>query len=434
MPPGDTIPLVSRIDEPESRSSGSRPPVATEPPARQNTRLRSVLFWSHLITGVTVGLVVLIMSVTGAALAYERQLLDRAATKHRVLPTAAGAARLPLDTLYERATSVPSGMRVVSLTVFADSTKPVTLGLESRQSIFVDPYSGRVLGNDGSVRAFMTVMIQWHRWLGIGGAARSPVGTAITGASNLAFLFLIITGFILWFPRQWSTRAFSAVIRFNRRVGGRARDWNWHHVLGFWSAPALFLIVLSATFISYRWPGELLERYAGSGVAAEGAAGGSRPERRPARPAAATGGPPMTLASLGASLDSVARRTAALVDGWRTIQIRLPRDPGGALTVTAAMTVSALPNERVQLSVDKTTGALVPSVSTTNTGTAAKIRSWIRPIHTGEAGGILGQTLAAIVSLAAAVLFWTGIALTWRRYRSRATRRMRAAARKGVAA
>jgi hypothetical protein len=32
-----------------------------------------VLFWSHLITGVTIGLVVAIMSVTGAALAYEKQ-------------------------------------------------------------------------------------------------------------------------------------------------------------------------------------------------------------------------------------------------------------------------------------------------------------------------------------------------------------------------
>ena len=50
--------------------------------------------------------------------------------------------------------------------------------------------------------------------------------------------------------------------------------------------------------------------------------------------------------------------------------------------------------------------------------TGRRIRSWLRFIHTGEAGGIPGQTIAGIASAGAAVLVWTGLMLAWRRFRS----------------
>ena len=38
-------------------------------------KLRSFIFWPHLITAVSAGLVILLMSVTGVLLTYERQML-----------------------------------------------------------------------------------------------------------------------------------------------------------------------------------------------------------------------------------------------------------------------------------------------------------------------------------------------------------------------
>jgi uncharacterized iron-regulated membrane protein len=43
------------------------------------------------------------------------------------------------------------------------------------------------------------------------------------------------------------------------------------------------------------------------------------------------------------------------------------------------------------------------------------IRFWVRPVHTGEAGGLIGQIIAALVSAGGAVLVYTGLALAWRR-------------------
>jgi PepSY-associated TM region len=59
---------------------------------------RRILFWAHLCTGVVAGIVILIMCVTGVALAFERQILQIADRTARA-PVSSGSARLPLETL-----------------------------------------------------------------------------------------------------------------------------------------------------------------------------------------------------------------------------------------------------------------------------------------------------------------------------------------------
>ncbi|HEX9005568.1 MAG TPA: PepSY domain-containing protein, partial [Blastocatellia bacterium] len=61
---------------------------------------RKVLFWSHLTVGIIGGLVILMMSVTGVLLTYERQIIAWADTRnYQVAPPSAGAARLPVESL-----------------------------------------------------------------------------------------------------------------------------------------------------------------------------------------------------------------------------------------------------------------------------------------------------------------------------------------------
>ena len=60
--------------------------------------LRTLIFWPHLIAGVVAGAIVLIMSVTGVLLTYERQLIAWSDSGFRSSPPAQGAARLPSRT------------------------------------------------------------------------------------------------------------------------------------------------------------------------------------------------------------------------------------------------------------------------------------------------------------------------------------------------
>ena len=53
------------------------------------------------------------------------------------------------------------------------------------------------------------------------------------------------------------------VVFFSGRLRGKARDFNWHNVIGLWSAVPLFIVVLSATPISFPWANALLYRAVG---------------------------------------------------------------------------------------------------------------------------------------------------------------------------
>ena len=47
-----------------------------------------------------------------------------------------------------------------------------------------------------------------------------------------------------------------------------------------------------------------------------------------------------------------------------------------------------------------------------------RARAWLRFLHTGEAAGLIGQTIAGLVSAGAVVLVYSGFALSWRRFRA----------------
>ena len=100
-------------------------------------------------------------------------------------------------------------------------------------------------------------MLHWHRWLGTEGETRATA-RSITGAYNLAFLWLAVTGVYLWWPRSWRWRALKPSLLFNARLRGKARDWNWHNVIGFWCSTVLIVLTVTASVMSSPWDNDLL--------------------------------------------------------------------------------------------------------------------------------------------------------------------------------
>ncbi|MFI5328946.1 MAG: PepSY domain-containing protein, partial [Candidatus Rokuibacteriota bacterium] len=76
------------------------------------------------------------------------------------------------------------------------------------------------------------------------------------------------------------------------------------------------------------------------------------------------------------------------------------------------------PSPRSQLVLDPITADVVKWEPFAGQNMGRRLRAWVRPLHTGEAGGLAGQTIAFLASAGGAMLVWTGIALAWRRFRS----------------
>lgn len=333
--------------------------------------LRRVVFWMHLSAGVLAGTVVLIMSVTGVLLTYEKQMI-RWADGYRAAPAAPGQPRVPLETALARATAAQPAGTPATLIVRRHDDAPLEVTFGREGSVFVHPYTGEVLGT-GSARArtFFRTVTEWHRYLGRRDGQRAA-GKAITGASNLAFLFLVLSGFYLWWPRTWTWAQFRQVIWFRRGLGSKARDFNWHHVIGYWSLVPLAVIVWSGVVIGYPWASNLIYRLAGEAPpappsaaarpgAAPGAAPAAAPGAAPGAVAAARDGNPTAArrdvtAARYQALDTLVARAAAQSPAWTILNTRLPGPRDAAVTITVDTGTGAQPHKRGTLVVDRASG------------------------------------------------------------------------------
>jgi uncharacterized iron-regulated membrane protein len=294
----------------------------------------------------------------------------------------------------------------------------------------VDRYSGAVVGeaSRGGMRGFMSDLRAWHRWLAVEGEGR-PIARAITGWSNLLFLFIVASGIYLWFPRNWSWAQVRSAVLFNPAARGKARDFNWHNVIGSWCAVPLFIVVLSAGPISFGWFNELVYRAVGEEPPAPGGGGGARPAEGGGRGRGGDGQrseqteAPEPTGEVG--LAALWARAEAQVPGWRTVSLRIPTEPGAPAVFAIDTGDGGQPHLRSTLTLDSRSGDVVRYEAFSDLTLGRRIRNTMRFAHTGEVLGIPGQTVAGIVSAGGAVLVWTGLALAWRRFRSWMGRRSR---------
>jgi uncharacterized iron-regulated membrane protein len=117
-------------------------------------------------------------------------------------------------------------------------------------------------------------------------------------------------------------------------------------------------------------------------------------------------------------LDTLWARAERQVQGWVAINARLPQRPDAPVTFFIQEPVGWHPAPRSQLVLDPVTAEVVKWEPFAGQNMGRRLRAWVRPLHTGEAGGLVGQTIAFLASAGGAVLVWTGIALAWRRFRS----------------
>jgi len=104
---------------------------------------------------------------------------------------------------------------------------------------------------------------------------------------------------------------------------------------------------------------------------------------------------------------------AEQVPAWRSITIRMPSGRG-PLSATADRG-NGRPDLRTQLIFDSKTGDVrQETFSSYNSG--RRLRTWARFSHTGEAGGIIGETIAAIAAAGASLLVFTGVTLSIKRF------------------
>nr|WP_321510193.1 PepSY-associated TM helix domain-containing protein [uncultured Hyphomonas sp.] len=364
--------------------------------------MRRVFFWAHFAMGLAAGVFVLLMSVTGVLLTYERQMVS--AAQNAAVEVPAEGEPLSVEALSEAALAA-GGAPGNTLTIQRNPAHVATLSKGRRDNALLDPYTGEVIEHAGEgMEAFFGRVMRIHRWLAFTGG-RNDLGAAINGAANLIFGALLISGVILWWPRRWKWPLVKSQLFFRRGLpNAKARHYNWHHVLAAWSFVPLFLIIVSGAVFSYSWANKLV--YAAFGETPGGQGRGQ---------AVAAASPPPELAGGVLPLDPLVEQATKSFGNWRRLTITLPEPDASTLDVTVDWGNGIQSSKTRNLILARDGSGLIGEPVGDVSSPALKMRRYLRFVHTGEIYGFIGQTLAGLASIAAIILVYTGISLAIRR-------------------
>jgi uncharacterized iron-regulated membrane protein len=210
----------------------------------QTVWLRKALFQIHLWTGIGLGLYVLLMSASGSALIFRRELARSFASEPRVV--AGPGARMSEDQLKQVAKRAHPDYDVtrVSLRKNPDQAAEISLqrGATKLQRLF-DPYTGADLGD--SLRLgfrFVLWLVDLHDNLLL-----AQTGRLINAAGGILTLLLGLTGAIIWWP---GIDAWRHSLSFRWKTNPKGFNWTLHSALGFWTFAFFFMWAISGIYLS----------------------------------------------------------------------------------------------------------------------------------------------------------------------------------------
>ena len=352
--------------------------------------LKKTLFQLHWFFGITAGLVLALMGITGAAYSFQDEIL------RALNPTVLTVQKQPAGVLppaeLVRKLEATEGKAVSMLWVESESDNAARVfftpppGERRGQMRYFDPYTGDYLG-DAVGQDFFGLMLQLHRFLAMG-----DTGRQITGACTLILIFFCLSGLYLRWPRQ--VASWRAWLTLDWRKKGRSFNWDLHSVFGTWCLLFYLLAALTGLSWSYEWYNKGLTRLLSDAPQNE------RVRNRGPAPAG-----PAPIANYEAIWSSIYSTAGP---GLSTYNIRMPPVAGQPATVYYLLQSS--PHDRAlnQINLDPATGVVKSVERYGDKSLKAQLLTSIYALHVGSYFGLVGRIILTVTALSMPLFFITG--------------------------
>jgi uncharacterized iron-regulated membrane protein len=356
----------------------------------------------------------LIAAVTGTWLTF-RVELDRLVNPHlrRVEPA---TARVPLAAVVQRVEQEHPGALVQALILpeRADDSLGIYLRPRGAQDlavdqVFVNPYSGTLLGGRSTTRLSFTresldpTIDRLHYSL-----LMDEAGLWLMGVVAGIWLVTGLVGLVLAWPRVWLRLAHWRPIlsaRFHR--GPYKANYELHRAVGVWFLPVLVLLAFTSLY-------QNLPQFVQPVVNAFSPLA-ERPRGRAVSPDAPTVTPDQALESLTAQVPD-ARATS------------IGRDFGsGRYSILFHRPGDLSPHGDNWAFVDLASGDVIGLKMARTSRAGDRFLTWIFPLHTGTAFGWPGRVVIALAGVALSALIVTGFYVWARKWQMRRLAGQRAA-------
>ena len=358
----------------------------------------------HLYFGLTSGIVVFIVSLTGCILAFEQEIKSFT-QPYMYVVTPVSARVLPPSVLQGIAEKELPGKKANGF-LYGIPTRNAEIVFynpdpEYYYVVYVDPYTGKVRkvwNEDGD---FFHFILHGHYYLWL----PEEVGQVVVASSTLIFLVMLISGLVLWWPKNKSAAKQRFSVKWN--AAWRRKNYDLHNVFGFYVMSIGFVFAITGLVWGFQWFSQSLYTVTGGQ--------GSDAYYNPT--------------SDTTGISSVSSPIQAVDKAWLILQKEYPGNEGINISIPQLKSESIYSyvnfRDGTYYKVDynyfdqhtlKRIKAVGPySGKYKEASFANKLRRMNYDIHTGAILGLPGKILAFFASLICASLPVTGFVIWWGR-------------------
>lgn len=398
------------------------------------SRLRWLVFQLHWLLGVTIGVVLAVMGVTGATMAFEDQIME--ALSPGIVDVAPRAApTLTPDQLLTGFVAQSPGAKPTSITLrsapgaaaqvtFTPKPKSESDKPKARK-LYLDPYDGKILGEAKGARFFATVR-QIHRYLLLPGDGNG-LGRQITGVAAFSLIYFAVSGLYLRWPKR--PLDWKVWLKPNLKLKKRGLYWSLHSVIGTWVFLVYLTIALTGLTWSYDWYKTGFDRIlTGQSIdsAAEPKAGESKVEK------ASTGDKPAK-AKTAPKLDTAWAAVRREAPEATTVIFTIPKSGSAPIRIRYLARSAAHERAFDELKIDARTGAVLDRDLFASKSLGARMSAARLSVHRGSFFGLPGAILFMLAAATMPLFPITGYLLYLGRRKAKAQVAQRAQAKAALA-
>jgi uncharacterized iron-regulated membrane protein len=382
--------------------SKAKSPVAAKKKKGGPSGFKKLVGKLHLWLGLSAGLIVCFLGITGCILAFEREIED--ATQPYRFTAIQPTAPLSPSALQKVAIAQLPGKKLHSVSYQPGRSAVASFyngDPEYYYLIFMNPYTGKVLKVKDMSTDFFRVIIDGHFYLWL----PHEIGQPIVASATLIFVVLLITGVILWWPRNKAARKQRFKVKFNAKW--RRTNYDLHNVLGFYMSWVIIFIAFTGLVWGFEWFAKSMFWATSGGKTMTEF---SMPQSDTTAIAKSQG---------GNTIDILWQRMRTENPGYTgVIEMHMPEDKNVALEV--ALNPDGKTYWKAdyryfdqytlrEMEVQHAYGKLK------NTTMAQKIQRMNYDIHVGAVAGLTGKVMAFLASLLCASMPVTGFLIWWGR-------------------
>lgn len=213
--------------------------------------MKKVIQKIHLWLGLSSGIIVFIVSITGCVYAFEKEIQDLM-QPYRFITKKAQAYLAPSKMATIASEHLPN-KSIHSIEYFYTNraTKAVFYSENpfNYYIMYLDPYTGKVLHYHDETQNFFFIVKYLHYCL----LLPIQIGQPIVAISTLIFVVLLISGLVLWWPKNKSALQQRVWFSWKNSVKWKRKNYDLHNILGFYAFGIAFVIACTGLVWGFEW-------------------------------------------------------------------------------------------------------------------------------------------------------------------------------------